>query len=292
MDLLSRMLVAVDGSAPSDGAVQLALQLATPRHDFVCFVSIFEGDDAAQVETEHALEAAMDAARLAGLDAASFGLTGDPVDAIVSEARDSDASCIVIGSQGRSCAESLLRKSSVPVLVTHASPPAGRDPFERILCATDDSPAAHRAFNAAVALAAERNAELHLLSVVQIANEYASEYEREGIDPDGSMSAIYAEARVRVKGLAAEAMMHGARVKPHVLGGSDVAERIVQCARANRCGIILLGTHGRRGIRRAILGSTAEDVLRWSTIPVLAFRDPREHESAERERRAGALTAS
>ena len=149
------------------------------------------------------------------------------------------------------------------------------NPYERILCAVDDSPAARQAFDAAVALAVALGAELHVLAVVQIADEYAAAFEAEGFDPDGSMSTIYADARTAVKALGGDAIARGARMKPHVLGGSDVAERIVQSATANRCGLIVLGTHGRGGIARAVLGSTAEGVLRSSTIPVLVLRDPR-----------------
>lgn len=321
MDLLSRILVAVDGSAPSEAAVEVALRLAAPRHNSVRFASIFEPDaligrcaadtisgfaigealQAAEAECKSALDAAMEAARAGGVEATRAMRTGLTVDAIIDEAQEWNASCIAIGTHGRqgipraflgSCAEGVLRKSQVPVLVAHAASAGGGDPFERILCAVDDSPAARRAFDAAVALATERGAELHVLSVVQIADMYAAGFELEGFDPDGSMSAIYAEARATVKALAAGLIAQDARLKPHVLGGSNVAERIVQCATAHRCGLIVLGTHGRGGMRRAILGSTAEGVLRSSTIPVLAFRDSREHESPERAQGAGALSVS
>jgi nucleotide-binding universal stress UspA family protein len=119
---------------------------------------------------------------------------------------------------------------------------------------------------------------------------YATEFELEGFDPDGSMSAIYTEARAAVKALAVEAIAHGARVKPQVLGGADVAERIVRYANAQRCEIVLIGTHGRGGIERAILGSTAEGVLRSITTPVLAFRDVSEREPAAHAERVDAVT--
>jgi nucleotide-binding universal stress UspA family protein len=321
MDLFSRIIVPVDGSDPSNSAVRLALELAAPPRDAtVRFLSVFERDalskfyfadassgfalaevlDAAQVECRRALDSAMDAARGAGVDATNSMRIGLAIDEIVAVARTWDASSIVIGTHGRtglargvlgSCAEGVLRKSPVPVLVAHAPAAIPATLFERILCAVDDSPAARRAFEAAVALAVERRAELHLLTVVQIADLYAAGFERDGFDPDGSMSAIYAEARAAVKRLAAEALAHGARIKPLVLGGADVAERIIACATAQRCGLIVLGTHGRGGIRRALAGSTAEGVLRSSPIPVLAFRDPAENEPAEHRPRDSAVTA-
>lgn len=321
MGLFSRILVAVDGSGPSKAAVQFALRLAAPaRHETVRFVSVFERDsligrctsdvasglaidavlDAAQAECQAALDTSKEAARVAGVEATCVMRTGLAVDAILDEAREWNASCIAVGTRGwkgiaraffGSCAEGVLRRSPVPVLIGHATSAYVGDPFERILCAVDDSPAARRAFEGAVALAVERDAELHVLSVVQVADMYAAAFELESFDPDGSMSAIYAEAKAAVKALGADAITHGARVKPHVLGGSDVAERIVQCATTSRCGVIVLGTHGRGGIRRTILGSTAEGVLRSTTIPVIAFRDPRTLEDAEDELGAEAFTA-
>jgi nucleotide-binding universal stress UspA family protein len=321
MGLFSRILVAVDGSGPSNVAVQFALRLAAPvRHEAVRFVSVFERDaligrcttdvasglaidavlEAAQAECQAALDTSKEAARAVGVEATCIMRTGLAVDAILDEAREWNASCIAMGTRGwkgiaraffGSCAEGVLRRSRVPVLIGHATSGNVEGSFERMLCAVDDSPAARRAFDAAVAFAVERDAELHVLSVVQVADVYAAAFELEGFDPDGSMSAIYAEAKAAVKALGADAITHGARVKPHVLGGSDIAERIVQCATSSRCGVIMLGTHGRGGIRRAILGSTAEGVLRSTTIPVIAFRDPRPHEDAEDARRADALIA-
>jgi nucleotide-binding universal stress UspA family protein len=318
MGIFSRILIAVDGSEPSNAAMRTALRLAAADRAELRFIAVFERDaligrcstdavsglavgdvlDAAETECREALDTALQAAEASGLDATTIMRNGLPVDTILHEATIWDVTCIAIGTHGRSgiaravlgsCAEGVLRRSTVPVLVAHATSDGG--PIERILCAVDESPAAREAYDAAVTLAVERDAELHLLSVVQVADLYAAGFELEGFDPDGSMSTIYADARAAVKKLAAEALVHGARVKPHVLGGSDVAERIVQCATMQRCGLILLGTHGRRGLRRALLGSTAEGVLRTTTIPTVAFRDPN-RESAARTPEAAALTAA
>ncbi len=52
-----------------------------------------------------------------------------------------------------------------------------------------------------------------------------------------------------------------------------VAEAIVDEARESGCDLIVIGTHGRRGIGRALLGSDAENVLRHATVPVLLVRE-------------------
>jgi len=53
---------------------------------------------------------------------------------------------------------------------------------------------------------------------------------------------------------------------------SDARDAIVQAARAVHADLIVIGTHGRRGLTRVLLGSVAEDVLRRAPCPVLAVR--------------------
>lgn len=58
------------------------------------------------------------------------------------------------------------------------------------------------------------------------------------------------------------------------LHGGRVADAIVHEAREAGCDLIVIGTHGRRGLSRALLGSDAERVLRQSHVPVLLVREP------------------
>jgi nucleotide-binding universal stress UspA family protein len=56
------------------------------------------------------------------------------------------------------------------------------------------------------------------------------------------------------------------------LKGGRVADAIVAQARASKCDLIVIGTHGRRGFSRALMGSDAERVVRESSVPVLVVR--------------------
>ena len=58
------------------------------------------------------------------------------------------------------------------------------------------------------------------------------------------------------------------------LKGGRVADAIVEDARAARCDLIVIGTHGRRGFQHALMGSDAERVTRESPVPVLLIRAP------------------
>lgn len=301
-DPSARMLLGVDGSAPSDASVMFALALAQEAHAPVRFIAVFERDkliaecsanpyaatelgatlEVAESGMRAYLDGALKAAAAAGIDATGTLREGEAADTILAEARACEASCIALGTHARrglarmflgSTAEAVLRHSECPVLVTSAA--AKSSVTKRVLCALDDSPAAHSAFESALAYVLARDAELHLLAVVSIDDLYAQHFELEGFDPDGSLSAIYAEPRALVKRFAAEAATAGARVAAHVHGGSNVAERILRAANRYECGLVAIGTHGRSGISRLVLGSTAEAVVRAGTLPVLAMHDAR-----------------
>jgi nucleotide-binding universal stress UspA family protein len=61
-----------------------------------------------------------------------------------------------------------------------------------------------------------------------------------------------------------------------VLREGNAAEEIRAVAEESKCDLIVIGTHGRRGIARALLGSTAENVIRTVKLPVLTIHGPRE----------------
>ncbi len=280
MDVISRLLVAVDGSTPSDAAVGVALRLGvlTPR-PAIRFLSVFDRTILDDDVCRRALDAALSCARNAGVTVTAVMRTGAPGDEITAEADAWNATCIVTGTHGRtglsritfgSISEGVLERNVRPLLAVHAGPqPAAL--LGRLMCAFDGSAAARRAFEAAARLAANRGAELHLLSVVQLDDLYASGYERDGFDPDGSIGRLYDDAKRELKALAAAKAASGLRVALHVAGGADVAGVIAGCATQFGCDLIVMGTHGRRGLSRALLGSTAEGVIHDAGVPVLVM---------------------
>jgi len=67
-------------------------------------------------------------------------------------------------------------------------------------------------------------------------------------------------------------------------------EQILQTAQSRGADLIVMGTHGRRGVQRFFLGSVAEKVVRLSAVPVLTVSAPRDREA--KEKMAAAATAS
>ena len=97
--------------------------------------------------------------------------------------------------------------------------------------------------------------ELRLGSLYNLAGRYA--------DAERELIAAHNDARwSRHDGVAIEA----------VLKSGDPRDVVVETAKELGCDLIVIGTHGRRGIARALLGSVAESVLRTAPVPVLAIR--------------------
>lgn len=151
--------------------------------------------------------------------------------------------------------------------------------FRRILVPVDGSPCANRGLREALELAREQKATVVLLHVVDetvIAQSLAT------IDymPEGGFDALVDALRLAGRKILARAAgtlaKHGIEAKLVLCEtmGQPVADVIVAQARKARADVIVLGTHGRRGLARMVMGSDAEGVVRTSPMPVLLVRAP------------------
>jgi nucleotide-binding universal stress UspA family protein len=140
---------------------------------------------------------------------------------------------------------------------------------KKILVPCDFSGSSRRAGEVGVELAETFRVPLMLLHVVPAASvsysniPYIPSPEYTKTVEESARSALRDEAaRLPVKGRAIETLLK-----------TGVAwEEIVEAARSLDVGLIIMGTHGRRGLPRAILGSVAEKVVRLSPVPVLTVR--------------------
>ena len=140
--------------------------------------------------------------------------------------------------------------------------------YGRILVPTDGSAGTRRAIEHAIDLADAHDATIHGLYVVNTASyaSFSTEATWEGI---GDM--LQDEGEHAVDEIASLAEARGVEVETAVLNGSPSTE-IVRYAEREGCDLIVMGTHGRGGIDRLLLGSVAERVVRSSTVPVLTVR--------------------
>ena len=146
--------------------------------------------------------------------------------------------------------------------------------YKRILVPIDGSDTAARGLAEAIALARELKATVRLLNLtsdfvlmVEMSNVIDYEKFREGLNQFGRRLLTQASELAKAQGVTAENSLHDLR-------GGRVADAIVEEARQSRCDLIVIGTHGRRGVARAMLGSDAENVVRSSPVPVLLVRAP------------------
>ena len=142
--------------------------------------------------------------------------------------------------------------------------------YKRILAPIDGSETSARAFDAALRLARESDAQVVPLYVVDVPLVGA---DAPGYDPSIVRDALYEEgSRVNAEA-AAKMKCEGVTGTPRVVEtsplGDDIAHSILRVSNEWAADLVVMGTHGRRGFRRLILGSVAERFLRISSRPVL-----------------------
>lgn len=146
--------------------------------------------------------------------------------------------------------------------------------YERILVAVDGSETSQRALSEAVALATVHRAQVRIVHVVDIASLYLGEAYYAGTDrleavlsEAGNRILAAAETTAKRAGLPTESRL----IETEALDGR-VADMIVREAKAWPAALIVVGTHGRRGLSHLFLGSVAEGVMRTAPAPVLLIR--------------------
>ena len=144
--------------------------------------------------------------------------------------------------------------------------------YERILVTTDGSTVAEHAVDHAVDLASTYDAELHALYVVDLEavtfglGTEQAERLRQG--QFGEMDELREKAERATGYVRERAEANGVTVTEVHVGGQP-HERIADYAETNDIDLVVMGSRGRGGIKRALLGSVTERTLRSTTVPVL-----------------------
>jgi nucleotide-binding universal stress UspA family protein len=146
--------------------------------------------------------------------------------------------------------------------------------FKRILVATDGSTLSEKAVASAIDLATAHAASLVALTVVprypKGCFEGAMAFSPEEIAHAEKQWADKAQAML--DSIEAHAAAAGVHAKPVVANSDRVAESIIAAARKHGCDLIVMASHGRKGLQRLLLGSETQHVLTHSTLPVLVLR--------------------
>ena len=164
--------------------------------------------------------------------------------------------------------------------------------FKHILVALDGSAASNAGFKSALQLASDQHASVTGVSVIDDAAVTANfdgaylpasyvDTLYDSLRENGRAILAKAESAARSAGVEFEPLLVESR-------GQTVAHAILQQARKAKVDAIVLGTHGRRGLSRILMGSDAEAVVRESRVPVLLVRSG---ERATRRRSTAAMPA-
>ena len=140
--------------------------------------------------------------------------------------------------------------------------------FRRIVHPSDFSPASRPAFRKAVALAKTHRAQLIVVHVLSMLPVIPDAYVTPTVWDDLERGQRTTAER-QLRGLVAKARAAGARASGVLIDIGVTHEQIVRFARARRADLIVMGTHGRSGLTRALLGSVASRVLATAGCPVL-----------------------
>lgn len=141
--------------------------------------------------------------------------------------------------------------------------------YTRILVAVDGSQTSRRAFEAALALARTNGAVLQPLYVVENTPMY---FEAPGYDPSVLRNSLIEQGKELGVDLAREMDAQGVKgeiVVTEAPSLDDVSTAVLKAAVDFNADLLVMGTHGRRGFQRLILGSVAERCVRQARLPVL-----------------------
>ncbi len=267
---LEKLLVATDGSEYSEGAIREALRIAKHCSSKLIAVSTvitnleFEVTMPQVVEKEERkarehLESVKARAAKDGIDCDIAVFHGDePYQDIARQASENHADLIVVGRHGRTGLLRLMMGSVAAKVVGHAPcnvlvvSPAACVEFRKILVAVDGSNFSKAALNEALSMAKRCGSALMVLSVASMEAE------------SGTAAGIVREAEELAK-------QEGVAVQGVTVAGKPY-EAIVETALKNQADLIVVGSHGRRGLERLLMGNVTERVIGHTDIAVLVVK--------------------
>ena len=274
--MFERILVPTDGSGPANAALEYAGEIAARENLTVHILHVVD-PDADPADASEPVSEGRDWAGDTGAPVIDEVHTGEPQEAILEYAATHDVDAIVMGTRGRrgvgrlllgSVTEAVVRDAAVPVLVVRGAAEVKRQyPLETLVVPVDGSRHADAALEQALEIANHHDATVHCLSVVDVAPvgiddgndlrlERLEQYAQQVVD-DGVQQA----EKVGVD--AVGAVQHG-----------STQRQIRTYTDDEDADLVVMGTHGRSGLDRLLLGSVTERVLRTATTPVVTVRAP------------------
>ncbi|OHE55021.1 MAG: hypothetical protein A2Z47_13310 [Thermodesulfovibrio sp. RBG_19FT_COMBO_42_12] len=278
-----KILVAVDGSESSRNALRQAIKLANSEECWITVVSVipsYTGDlsatfigDMRKAMAEPCEKALSEAENIAKSERALIKTVceeGEIYERIVDLADAENCDLIVMGRKGLSQIERAFMGSVAARVIGHSQRDVLVVPinttigWKSIFLNTDGSKYSEAATESAINFAKSYGGELMVLSVVEVTEEFLAR-------APGMVEDMVKKAKGFVEDVKKKAEGYNIKTTPFVREG-EAYRVITNLARENKVDIIVLGSHGRTGLRRLLMGSVTAKVIGHSPCPVLVVK--------------------
>ncbi len=286
----NKILVPVDGSTSSQYAFNQAISLALHEESSISAISImppYEGNlrfsgflGAGEYRnTMHSthkkiLTEAEIAARAKGISIKSILEEGETDELIIQHAKEENCKIIVMGRKGQSKLEKSLMGSVTSKVIANCErdvlivPPNSQISWKKILVPIDGSTQSSIAIKRAIEMAKFYQSQLKLLSVVNISAELY-------IEAPKSADELVKKTKLFVEEKKNEILAQDIHVDVFVREGEPY-KQIIDMAHELNSTVIIMGSHGRTGVKAFMMGSVSQKVIGYSTIPVLIVNQDRQ----------------
>lgn len=278
-----KLLVAVDGSETSMHALKESFKLANSEQCWITVVSVippYEGDlDLTVIKDIRAslrkpCETALaEAQKIADKERAMIKTVceeGEVYKKILEVADYENVNIIIMGNRGLSRIDKILIGSTTARVIGHSNrdilivPHGTSTEWKNILLATDGSIYSKAAAIKAIDFAKSYGGHLNAISVVDVPPEFYAEAPNAADD-------LIKKSKGYVADIKQIAVSENVPASTFV-GEGEAYELITKLARKNKSDIIIMGSHGRTGLKRLLIGSVAEKVIGYAPCPVLIVK--------------------
>jgi len=275
-----KILVAYDGSASARNALAVASHLAKEDKSWIKVLTVLPGymgdlelvgvsniKETIEGPGRKLLAEAQEIADQENVHILTNMTQGEPYDKIVHVADDENCDLIVMGRHGINKLERVLVGSVTARVIGYTQkdvlvvPDGTKLTRKNILLAIDGSPSCETAVDRAIDLAKEQSANLTAMSVVYTNDEYLA------LAP-GIVVDLIGKAKDKLATIAQKAKEAGVEINTMVKEG-EAFEAITSFALDSNIDLIVMGSHGRRGLQRLLMGSVTERTIGYAPCPVL-----------------------
>jgi nucleotide-binding universal stress UspA family protein len=276
-----KLLVAIDGSPSSLHALEESFKLSkegtlgvSVAPPYTVDLRLGAGEEIQKLlkePCETALTKAAGMAQVAGAEVFGLCAMGQPHERIVDLSESEGCDLIVMGAKGMLSLEKTLMGDTTAKVIGYSVkdvlvvPEKTTLRFDKILLATDGSEYSRRATTRALDVAESYGTELYVVSIVEILPEIYSiaphVVEQKVVETEKYLAKIKNQAEAK-----------GLKFKDFVRDSSEPYDIITEIAQNEQVGLIVMGSHGRTGLTRILMGSTVERVISQAPCPVLVVK--------------------